>query len=88
MKKVSWKMLKTIYILLGIFALFLMFGTMWMPMIVFSFFPLAVAVLLMIKNCRCPYCNTWENMDRLTYARSHIYHCRGCGQIIEIDTKN
>jgi len=33
---------------------------------------------------RCPHCGGFENLERLLYAKKHIYHCMHCGEIIKI----
>ena len=36
------------------------------------------------NNLRCPYCGAFTNLDRLFYAKTHTYHCHGCGEIIRV----
>ena len=36
------------------------------------------------QRLRCPNCGGFENLDRLSYANNHIYHCRHCGERINI----
>lgn len=85
MKKVSWKMMKTILYLLAAFALLVTLGVIWRPMAIIALIPMTIAIIIMVKKCRCPYCGAWENMDRLLYAKNHVFHCRKCGEIIKID---
>ena len=36
------------------------------------------------QRLRCPNCGGFENLDRLRYANNHIYHCRHCGERLNI----
>lgn len=36
------------------------------------------------QRLRCPNCGGFENLDRLSYAKNHVYHCRHCGERINI----
>ena len=36
------------------------------------------------EKLRCPNCGGFENLDRLMYAKNHVYHCRHCGERIDI----
>ncbi|KAJ53584.1 DNA-directed RNA polymerase subunit RPC12/RpoP [Clostridium tetanomorphum] len=87
MKKISWEMMKIILFLLLTFMLLFFLGIIWWPLFIISLIPFTIGLIIMFKKCRCPYCGTRENMERLLYAKNHIFHCRKCGQIIEIDTE-
>lgn len=34
---------------------------------------------------RCPYCSHFINLERLFYARKHVYYCAHCGEIIKVE---
>jgi len=36
------------------------------------------------QRLRCPNCGGFENLDRLSYAKNHVHHCRHCGERINI----
>lgn len=42
-------------------------------------------MIAMHKICRCPHYGKQENIDRLAYAKNHVFYCRSCGEIIKID---
>ncbi len=87
MNMFPYKILKFIIMLLCLFAILFMAGgmMMYMPLIYISFIPLLSALIFMLKKCKCPHCGKFENIDRLMYARKHVFHCRNCGKIIEIE---
>ena len=37
------------------------------------------------KYQRCPYCNGFTNLDRLSYAKKHVYYCNHCGKRLEVE---
>ena len=39
------------------------------------------------RYLKCPKCGGFENLDRLFYAKNHLYRCRHCGELIKIKTK-
>lgn len=41
-------------------------------------------IILDKKRLRCPNCGEHENLDRLMYAKNHTFHCKHCGDRIEI----
>ena len=86
--KISNRMLNIIFALIIVSTVALMLSGMYnwlffisIPLIILTFY-------LYYTKCRCPNCNTWENMDRLMYARKYNFYCRGCGKVIEIDKEN
>ncbi|HBB29760.1 MAG TPA: hypothetical protein DC000_11060 [Clostridiales bacterium] len=87
MSKFPFKIIKFIYFLLGIFIFLFMVGGMlvYLPLIYISFIPLLIAIIYMIIKCKCPHCGKFENLDRFIYARKHVFYCRNCGRIIEIE---
>ena len=36
------------------------------------------------KYLRCPHCSGFTNLDRLSYAKNHEYHCAHCGEVIQV----
>jgi late competence protein required for DNA uptake (superfamily II DNA/RNA helicase) len=44
-----------------------------------------VAYIILDKNkLRCPHCKGFENLERLMYAKNHVYYCRHCGKRLVI----
>lgn len=71
--------------------LFLITACVFLIMGFFKWFFFIPAILLVIcyfvydsRYLRCPRCGTFTNLDRLLYAKTHVYHCHGCGEIIRI----
>lgn len=48
---------------------------------------LAIYLLLDQKYLRCPNCRGFTNLDRLLYARTHIYYCSNCGQRLSVSRR-
>lgn len=70
---------------LALFAVFCALGCfqwfLWVPAAGF----LAGYIAVDRKYLRCPHCGGVTNLERLFYAKSHIYHCSHCGEIIRIE---
>lgn len=48
---------------------------------------LVICYFIFDKNyLRCPHCGVFTNLDRLFYAKTHTYHCHGCGKTIHVKT--
>ncbi len=84
MKHIQNKYLNLGLILVFLFALSLIGGIYKRPFLIGSGFFLAAYFILQKKKLVCPNCGVTENLDRLIYAKKHIYHCRHCGEIIKI----
>lgn len=74
-----------LWIISGVFLLSLNLG-----ILVRRFF-LIIAIVTVIlylyisnRKLKCPYCGGKENLDRITFAINHLYHCRHCGKTIEV----
>lgn len=72
------------------FALILLFGITliggfikW-PLFIISAAFLFSYIILDRRKLRCPNCGGFENLDRLMYAKSHVFYCRHCGERINI----
>jgi DNA-directed RNA polymerase subunit RPC12/RpoP len=51
----------------------------WIWFIISGIFLLSY-IILDKKRLRCPECGGFENLDRLMYAKNHVYHCKRCGE--------
>lgn len=73
------------FVFLSLFAVCLaagfLNGIFFLPAIAF----LIAYAILDRKHLRCPHCTAFTNLDRLSYAKSHVYHCHNCGKRIEIE---
>lgn len=45
----------------------------------------AIYIIIDRRYLRCPNCGSFTNIDRLLYAKNHIYHCHGCGERITVE---
>lgn len=63
----------------------LMLGFYWWPFFLAVIPALGGYLYIHWRYLRCPYCGTWENLERLHYAANHPSHCRGCGRLLEFD---
>lgn len=44
-----------------------------------------ISYIILDKNrLRCPNCRGYENLDRLMYAKNHVFHCKNCGEKINV----
>ena len=85
MKKIKSKNITMAYLFLSLFSVSLVAGFFkWVLFIPAALF--TIAYVLLDKKClRCPHCSGFTNLDRLSYAKVHIYHCSHCGERIEIE---
>ena len=85
MQKIKSKDVMTAFLCLVLFSLFLMASFFrWIfaiPAILFLIFYFVIDR----KYLRCPNCSGFTNLDRLLYAKEHIYYCSHCGKIIDIE---
>ena len=84
MKSISTKNIYLGYILGVAFALTIFLGIFNWPFFIFAIILLLSYIAFDRKRLRCPNCGGFENLDRLLYAKNHIYHCRHCGERISI----
>jgi len=84
MKFISKKYVNLGFILIVLFGITLVGGFIKRPL----FFIAAIFILSYIvldrKKLRCPNCGGFENLDRLMYAKNHVFHCMHCGEKINI----
>ena len=85
MGKIKSKYITISYVILTLFSLSFVAGAFKWYYLIFAL--LFLSVYLKIDKCylRCPHCSGFINLDRLSYAKKHIYHCNHCGKRIEID---
>lgn len=85
MRKIKSKYIAIAFVLLVLFSLCMVMcffkWLLFFPAIIF----LNAYMLIDRKYLRCPRCSGFTNLDRLSYAKTHIYHCSHCGEIIEIE---
>lgn len=74
------------FICILIFVACLIGGFFFKPSFILAILGLATYLWIDKKYLRCPACGGFENLERLSYAENHVYHCRHCGEIIKIDT--
>ena len=79
------KKLYSTYICVIVFCICLIGGFFIKTLFAFAIVGLAGYILIDKKYLRCPHCGGFENLERLFYAKKHIYHCSHCGEIIEIE---
>ena len=84
MKFISRKYVNLGFILIVLSGITLAGGFIKWPL----FFIAAIFILSYIvldrKKLRCPNCGGFENLDRLMYAKNHVFHCMHCGEKINI----
>ena len=75
------------FLCLLLFSVCVIAGFFLRPLFILAIIALLGYIWTDKKHLRCPRCGGFENLERLFYAKSHVYHCRHCGQIIKIETK-
>ena len=70
-----------------VLAVCLMAGFFCKPLFLLAGIALAGYLWVDKQYLKCPKCCGYKNLDRLFYARNHLYHCRHCGELIKIKTK-
>ena len=84
MKTIKTKHIVIAFSFLILFAISLFAGFFkWIFFIPAALF-LAGYFIIDRKFLRCPHCSGFINLDRLFYARKHVYHCMHCGEIMNI----
>ena len=81
---INKRKLLSAYICVIVFCICLIGRFFIKTLFVFAIVSLAGYILIDKKYLRCPHCGGFENLERLLYAKKHIYHCRHCGEIIKI----
>jgi DNA-directed RNA polymerase subunit RPC12/RpoP len=74
--------LSLIFVILSVVAL--VGGFIKWPLFIFAGVFLIFYIILDKKRLRCPNCGGYENLDRLMYAKNHVFHCKHCGEKIDI----
>ncbi len=84
MKTISKKDINIALILISLFVVSMIGGFIKWPLFIFSGIFLISYIYLDKNKLRCPNCGGFENLDRLMYAKNHRFHCRHCGNRINI----
>jgi len=84
MKYISKKDINLGLIFLVLFGITIVGGFIKWPLFILAGISLFSYIILDRKRLRCPNCRGYENLDRLIYANSHVFHCRHCGERIRI----
>ncbi len=74
---------------IGIMLVILVVATFVIGITKWPFFLLSAIFLFLYiridkKRLRCPNCGDFENLERLVSAKKHNYHCRHCGEKINL----
>ena len=81
---INKRKLLSAYICVIVFCICLIGGFFIKALFAFAIVGLARYIMIDKKYLRCPHCGCFENLERLLYAKKHIYHCSHCGEIIKI----
>lgn len=84
MKHISGKDLNLGFALAVLFSITLVAGAYKWPFFVVSATFLVSYIMLDRKKLRCPNCGGFENLNRLMSAKKHVFHCRHCGERINV----
>lgn len=84
MDYISSKHINPGIIFVVLFTITLVIGVFYRMSFVLTGIFLLAYLILDKKKLRCPECGGFENLDRLSYAKKHVYHCRHCGERINI----
>ena len=84
MKFISKKYVNLGFILIVLFGITLVGGFIKRPLFFIAAIFILSYIILDRKKLRCPNCGGFENLDRLMYAKNHVFHCMHCGEKINI----
>jgi len=84
MKPISAKDINLGVALAVLFGITIAGGCIKWPLFVFAAIFLFSYIVLDRKKLRCPNCGGFENLERLMYAKKHVFHCQHCGERINI----
>lgn len=84
MKFISRKYVNLGFILIVLSGITLAGGFIKWPLFIIAAISILSYIVLDRKKLRCPNCGGFENLDRLMYAKNHVFHCRHCGEKINI----
>jgi len=71
-------------ILVVLFVIAITGGFLKWPLFILAGLILICYIMLDKKRLRCPNCGGFENLERLMSAKSHVFHCRHCGERINV----
>lgn len=87
-KKICARDIYFSWVLIGVFALFLMSGLAFSKwLLIGAALSFAAFVVYSLKKLKCPKCGQRENLLRLTLALKRSLFCCSCGQLIQINLK-
>lgn len=84
MKAISRKDIKIGSGLVVLIGISVIGGIIKWPLFILTGILTITYILFDRQRLRCPNCGGFENLDRLNYAKNHVYHCRHCGELINI----
>lgn len=84
MKSISGKDINIGIILVVLAVVTFVIGVTKWPFFILSATFLFSYIRIDKKRLRCPNCGGFENLERLLSAKKHNYHCRHCGEKINI----
>lgn len=84
MKYISRKDINLGLIFVILFVITLIGGFIKWPLFILAGIFLIFYIILDNKRLRCPNCGGYENLDRLMYAKNHMFYCKHCGERIDI----
>ncbi len=67
-----------------LFGISLIGGFIKWPIFIIALILIVSYIILDRSKLRCPNCGGFTNLDRLNYAKRHVYHCSHCGERINI----
>lgn len=82
MNSISKKHINMGFILIVLSVFSFTYGFFKWPFFILTAILLFSYIALDRKKLRCPNCGGFENLERLSYAKSHVHHCRHCGKRI------
>jgi DNA-directed RNA polymerase subunit RPC12/RpoP len=80
MKSISRDSINLGFSFVLLFGITFVAGFFYWIWFIFSGIFLLSYIILDKKKLRCPECGGFENLDRLMYAKNHVYHCKQCGE--------
>ncbi|MPM08950.1 hypothetical protein SDC9_55266 [bioreactor metagenome] len=84
MKYISSKDINLGTCLIVLHGISIMGGFIKWPLFILAGIFMFSYIILDRHRLRCPNCGGFENLDRLNYAKKHVFHCRHCGERINI----
>jgi len=84
MKPISNKHINLGIILVVLSVITFVVGITKWPFFIVAAILLSSYIVLDKKELRCRNCGGFENLERLSSAKKHNYHCRHCGEKIDV----